>query len=573
LLQTDTSKRCSQQPGQLIRHYESSRYARRILGYHFTGQNSGEWFPLAYRQKGLDYSRVNANAFRKWLQAKYGSDDRLAAAWGTHITFETASIPLAEPGRFPIQSGTITREAFYRLPQEQDWIDYSEYTSDITVDRLLGVARAAKEETHGKKLVALFYGYIFDLPGSMTGHLRFQRPAGSPDVDVLAAPISYLPLSERMSGGAGGAMGAIDSVAAHGKLWMNEDDLRTDLAGASSLPDAGYNGNLAAANAEETSNLLQRNLASVLVHRAGTWWMDLNAVGAFNDPGIWDIMSKIGEPEYRGLYSHPTRYEPEVAVIVDERSVLYQKSDWQMVALGRAYVRNTVAKVGASIGYYYLDDFINDIVPRCKVYLFANTFFLDDRQVAAIRSRLTREGATAIWLYAPGYLGPSGPSLSRSEALTGIHMAMASGQCNNSATVAPGTLSVPPFTPRLVVSDPEATVLGRYACDQTIGRAKKRLGRETSVILGDFGWDAEFLRSIMRQAGVHIWIDGGEVVHTDGHVLAINSRKGGLSVIHLPDGVRAVPFPDHSARQDGRDLTVSFSAGQTLWFRISGARR
>src|ERR1035441_4987665 len=70
----------------------------------------------------------------------------------------------------------------------------------------------------GKRLVAFFNGYIYDLPGSMNGHTRMDRLLASPDIDMIAAPISYNTLQERLGGGAGGAMSALDSVALHGKL-------------------------------------------------------------------------------------------------------------------------------------------------------------------------------------------------------------------------------------------------------------------------------------------------------------------------------------------------------------------
>lgn len=47
------------------------------------------------------------------------------------------------------------------------------------------------------------------------------------------------------------------------------------------------------------------------------------------------------------------------------------------------------------------------------MYIFANAFYLTDSEITQIQSRLNTEGATAIWQYAPGFLGPNGADVSR----------------------------------------------------------------------------------------------------------------------------------------------------------------
>lgn len=494
----------------MIQHYEASSYAPHILGYHITDQNTGEWFPNQYREKGLDYSSGNTIAFRTWLQSKYGTDTALGKAWGRSVTINTAPIPIPAAGRFPIHSAAQGEpvQEFYTYPAQQDWVDYSDFTSDIFSSQILAIAHAVRTATNGKRLVAFFNGYIYDLPGSMNGHLRMDRLLASPDIDMIAAPISYNTLQDRLAGGTGGSMSARDSVTLHGKLWMNEDDLRTYLT--VNLPDLGYNGNLPTADFFETNNVLQRNLASALIHRGGTWWMDLNATGAFNDANLWSgVMGAYGLPLYNQLYANPVPYRPEVAVITDERSVLYQAADWDFMAIPRTLLRNAIAKVGTSIGYYDLSDFLSGTLPRAKVYIFVNTFYVTDDQIGAIRSRLQSESATAIWQYAPGYLGPNGPDVTRSTALTGIQLSLSSGYSGSTGTSLLGTQFwgwawQTPWTvlsPRLVVNDPDATILGRYWSDNAASTAYKQANGFTSVFVGDVGWNTNMIRPLLAAAG------------------------------------------------------------------------
>ena len=115
-------------------------------------------------------------------------------------------------------------------------------------------------------------------------------------------------------------------------------------------------------------------------------------------------------------------YHADVALIVDRTSILYRKADQDLTIPIRALLRDMLPKAGVSSGMYSLDDFLDGTEPPSKVYIFANTNYLTDTQIAQIQSRLNTEGATAIWQYALGFLGPNGADLSRSSKLTGIQL-------------------------------------------------------------------------------------------------------------------------------------------------------
>ena len=93
----------------------------------------------------------------------------MADAWSRPgLTFEEAEIPRAETGRFPIHgSGEI--QAFYDFRTGRNWVDFSLYTSEATTQRVMDIARLIKEETGRRKLTQFFFGYTFDLPGSING--------------------------------------------------------------------------------------------------------------------------------------------------------------------------------------------------------------------------------------------------------------------------------------------------------------------------------------------------------------------------------------------------------------------
>jgi hypothetical protein len=555
----------------LLRHYESGPLGARMLGYHIGGQNSGEWFSDAYRERGPDLSLANTSAFRAWLTARYGSDAALAAAWSSPgVTLATAVIPSRYLDRFPIHSSAgLPQDAFYKIPLDQDWIDFSEFQSQIIAQQILDYAQVVKQETQRRKLVVTFQGYILELAASVAGHWKASAMLlSSPDIDILAGPVSYLGLDQRPGGGVGETMAAIDSVALHGKLWINEDDTKTHLiAWDSRQPFDPPTKNL-----NETINVMQRNLGNMIIHRASTWWMDLVADGSFDDVRIWDVMQNTAAPLFTQLYANPAPYRPEVAVILDERSRLYEKGDWDFAIQTRAIVRNALARTGASVGYYYLDDFLSGQVSGAKVYLFLDLWYASSAQVASIHNRLNAEGATAIWQYAPGYLQSSGGNAAGTLALTGIQVSQADGALGSYGTgsltgLTWGWNSGSTVSPRLVINDPAATIIGRYQSGNGPSAAQKPVGNYLSVLLTDFSPTSAVLRSLFRQAGVTIWTDSDDVIRTDGSWLVFHSASTGRRTLRVKPEYSLTPLGG-GTKLIG-DVAESFNFGDTRWYTIA----
>lgn len=554
----------------VIRRYEASKYAGRIIAYHPGAPNS-ELFHDLYRRKGPDYSIANHRRFRAWLRATYRTDEALKSGWGRRdVTIDTATIPRFESGRFPMHGDDASKmlRVFYDIPGEQDWIDFSIYSNEIVAERIADWARLIKRETSRRKLAIFFYGYTFELPGSFSGHYALARVLANPDVDVLVSPYSYC---DRGIGGSGSFMSPVDSIAAHGKLWLNEDDTRTSVVDPA-LAGKGFflGGRADAETLGQTIGILERNVASITIHRAGTWWMDLSAAGAFDHPALWRMLQRrMGL--YGELLGDPMPYRPEVAVIVHEASKQYVKSDWTANALTMYSIREGAAKSGAVVGLYTLSDFLAGVAPKCKVYVFANAFRLTDQQIDAIRRRLDTEKTTAIWAYAPAYLGPDGAHAARTSRLIGMQVAVRDGKLGSRGD---GILAGERWgsghlvSPRLIVTDPEARVLGHYDADRAVSSAKKRTGSHSSIFLGDMGATAAVLRRLFASAGAHIYTSGGEVVITDGRLLAVHSGTDGVKVIRLPKGMSALSVEPPIVASKRGVIALSFRAGDTKWLRL-----
>jgi hypothetical protein len=567
----------------LLQHYENSSYAAHILGYIINWGGTGEWYPVEM-WRGPDYSPVNTQHFESWLKSKYGTDAVLSAAWGMPVTIATAQVPAPQTGRFPMHSvigSNAPIDAFYQLAQEQNWVDYSAYVSDLASQRILDAAQAIKTGTGGKRLVGVHYGYLIEAPGSYNGHERQDQLFTSPNVDFLSGAITPY---DRLAGGAGQGGAAVDSVNANGKLWFNELDLYTYL-GAGGPFASDFGPNPPTADLTETVDVLQRETASLLVHRSGTWWFDIGEEGNFDDPSIWTVMSDYGTPLYQQLYDNPQPFKPDVALIIDRNSILYQKSDDDMMTVQRAMLRYALAKAGVSYGIYTLDDFLDGVLSPCQLYIFANTNYLTDSQIMQIQSRLNNEGSTAIWQYAPGFLGPNGADVTRASTLTGIQLAEIDGYgyTNGTGPMAGyswGLMTQNVLSPRLVVTDPAAQPLGSYQSDGQVSSAQKKVGNFESIFIGELALGAftntayatspppDVLRALLQIAGVHIWSTAGDVVITDGNLLVIHAEAAGPDAISLPPGISATSLGGGPSSTG--TLNINFlRVGETRWFQLS----
>jgi hypothetical protein len=471
----------------IVRHFENSPYGPRIIAYQ-PGGPEHEMFGDQYREKGPDLSLANTTRFRQWLAEHYQADAALQAAWGRpDLTLATAEVPRPEVGRFPMHGGDRPMQVFYELPAQRNWVDFSAYASDLAATCVTDWARMIKEESGRRKLAAFFYGYTMELPGSFSGHYQVQRVLACPDVDILAGPWSY---HDRRGGSPTSFMSLVDTIAAHGKLWFSEDDSRTSLLERKYLApnwEASFNGPITSADLEETLTVIGRNWRAIQTHRAGTWWMDLLAAGAFNHSALGELL-KRSRDDYAVELAQPTPFRPEVAVIVDERSKEFLRSDWEANSWTMVLMRHAMGKLSRSVGWYSLADFVAGVAPPCRTYLFANAFVVDDGQRSAIRQRLRFEQARAVWIYAPGYLGPDGPDAGRVGRLTGIAVRHSPGSLGSSGEGLLQGLTwgrEAEVQPRLVVHDELVEALGRYRDGNGVSTARTQAEGYESIFVGD----------------------------------------------------------------------------------------
>jgi hypothetical protein len=90
------------------------------------------------------------------------------------------------------------------------------------------------------------------------------------------------------------------------------------------------------------------------------------------------------------------------------------------------------------------------------------------------------------------------------------------------------------FSPMFVADDPEATVLGDLMAARQPGLVTKRVGRSTSIYSAAPCPPPKLLMNIFRDAGVHLYSDGTDLIYANNRFVAFCANGDGHKTLRLP---------------------------------------
>jgi len=542
----------------VIRHMETSDYAGHIIGYHPAGGGSSEWFWWGDAGR-IDYSPAAIARYRKWLTERYAGDlGRLRRAWGD----ETASLE-ADP---PVpQARAAVGQGWLRDPvKSRPAIDYREFLSDMVSSNIIRSCRVVKEQTDGKKIAGVFYGYsMYCL--QTDGFQGLQDVLASPYVDFLASPTAY---DHRRGGEPGSFISAYNgSYRLHNKLYWDEVDTRTHLFPGHETYRTD--------TLEETLGVLQRAAGYSLTRGTNLWWFLLAGNATFHEAEVMDSIARL-KAACDGALEVGREQVAEVAVFCSERSMHYAAGRPE---LHRALLRDTLdelACMGAPYDVYLLPDIADPKLPEYKLYVFLNAFEVSPELRERIGATLRRGGKTAVWVYAPGYITPEGFSPGGLTELTGIGIKPGDGALPGELTVTdprhPVTSALPadrklPLTldPSFIVEDPEATVLGTSAGKATLAVREYPEWRSVYSLLP---LDRRLLLGLCRYAGVHVYSATFDPFSAGATYCVIHTTTEGAKRMALPTPSDVMEIT--AGRELGRGIGVieeQLPAGVTRVYR------
>ena len=366
---------------RFLRHM-CERYPQNFGGIQPVGQSTSEWFYQGSQVKMTGYGPSTREAFRRWLK-EHGR-----AGW------ETAEVPSPERRRAKAE-GSV----FVDPVAQADVLDFNRFLQDDMADFLGDVFALCRRLTKGRKLVYTFYGYGFEFlcngpTPAATGHYGLQRllDRSAADMDMMCAPISYI---NRGWTGTSINMGVPETVERAGIMWFDENDSRTYLA-RPSMADSGPG--LCLQTKERTMDVVRRDTSREILRNYGSWWMDLQGRGWWNDSDIWRIIPETGEME-RKMLGRTRPFSPEIALIIDEESLLHVGANTVRELGGIVHGRRMLSLIGAPFGQYLLSDVArNGLDAKFQVYLA--TWFG--------KVPPPRKGVVRLFVQVPGAPEPSG---------------------------------------------------------------------------------------------------------------------------------------------------------------------
>jgi hypothetical protein len=395
----------------MVRHILDGPQGDRTMGITLAGGLYGEW--LCYNAEYLpDTSEAMRTAWIGHLKTKYANSvAQLRAAWGDPaVTFDTVVIPGTGERR-------ETANGLFRDPAaSRRVLDYYESHHRVVVEAIDHFASIVKDESDGTLLTSVLYGYTPD-QGYMPQEQHHRAVAALhrlDSVDLVTSPHSYY---RRAPGDDGAYRTYTESLALHGKLFIDEADDRTHLATSPILF-------IYATTMAESLGIIRRAFGQAVTHATGMWYMDHTSGLWYADPAFGAEFAKLKHwGDYSMNVSRARSSEVAVISVPTAELVLGGETDttaklYEGPSLGSRQGIGELSRAGAPFDRFTIDDLVDGLVPtHYKVYVFPDAFRLNAAQRVAITA-LKSGGRTLVWGWAPGYAGDSGLSKADVEALT-----------------------------------------------------------------------------------------------------------------------------------------------------------
>ena len=563
---------------RMVEHIQEQPYADRFLGIHYSSGISEEWVQWGSHEGFFpDYSAAMLAAFREFLRERYGSDDALREAWGRpDVTLATAAVPTLEE-RVRQRHGRLFRDP----GEEQNVVDYLLCLSYEVVDTMCALAAAIKEAWREPRITLAFTGsYLCDQNWQQYlthngGALGLERLLACPHLDALSSPSTYAHRGPGTGHSSFMTLGA--SVALAGKLWFDENDCRTHL------PSERQPGFGATHSVGDTICTQRRQFAAVLEQGCTMWWFDMG--GNWYDAPVHEEVRRSVRIARRALATDRSS-AAEIALVVDSRSLAYVAgaTSWFYTLLNCP--KRNFGRGGAPYDLLALSD-----LPRAreyKLYVFLNAFHLTEGERRMIDSVVKRDGKTAWWFLAPGYIADACDAEHMTQ-LTGFRFGLYGGHARPDTEVRPGEHPVVVgldrtrlygsdcvlMAPFFYVDDPGAVPLGVWHYDEHLPLlAAKDMGEWRSLHSTAPNPPSWLVRRVARWAGVHVYNERDEALYANESILTVSTnRDAGLRTLRLPRRTAVYElFDDKREWTDVTELTVDLPRHHTSVFFL-GTRK
>lgn len=559
----------------VVRYSESFPWASRVIGYWYGLRHEGSHEPL-FRHLLFDHSALMRARWQAFLQAKYGTVERLRTAWREkELTFENVTVPKDRlRGAMPDVSKILY---WQNAVDNQPLRDYLEMQRDLFHDGFRRIAAAMSKSTERKRFFvydafkqpmqgwtnAGFFDPNFSWPLAYaelmagSGHMKVAALLDLKGFNGVITPHDY---QARGIGGIYEPEGCADSTVLRGKIFLSEMDTRS----FNSDREKGAYGT--ARDVKEFEAITWRNLAATLTRGFHSYWMDVST-DWFGAPGLHAVIERqVQVLKASADWEH--RDVPGIAVVIDDTAVLETNGAGNVLNEHVMWdLKTGLSRCGVPYRVYLLEDLKRGDMPKHRVFYFPNLYKLTIERLKLLREKVLRDGNVVVW--GPGSGISDGQRIGSAPAtlLTGFEFELIQANHPQRAMVVdfehPITKGLPAdtifggplaFGPLLLPKDGTMLAMawtkqGRNLAGLAIkefgkgARASAESGRRgggdwASVLTIALPLPADLWRGLARYAGAHVYCETNDVVLADEGLVAIHSVKSERKRLLLPGEFR-----------------------------------
>ena len=406
----------------------------------------------------------------------------------------------------------------YDPATEMEKIQYWRFHNEVIADAILHYAKSARSIVSKDKEIGVFFGYYMVSDSKLVsfGHLDYERVFASPDIDFVISPGTY---NDRMIGGGTGPQLVSGTALRYGKRYLHEIDHRTHVV-------TGFGSSNKWKSQAEDEVGLKREVAFSLVNHASYWWFDMWG-GWFQEEETRRLIGQL--KTVSDAYAEDR--SPSVAetlLVADPQSAYYVNEKMPHASAMARKFREQLSRADAPFDVYSFNDLTVIDLSRYKVVLLPATLLITPQRAEVLKSHVLNNGRTIVWVYAPGICDGESLDTARVQQWTG-----SAYRTEGPATVAmDGWKSVYAFEYKTMT--PAA------------------------------------LREILRQAGVHLYIEGENPVYANQRLLAIHCKTGGEKAVSLPQTCRKVVdvLTGTTIAENSSEFTYRFKTPDTVLFEL-----
>lgn len=602
---------------------ELSRYPEMasVIGTFLCAGGTCEWYyPCMFHNPATkatgDCSAPFRRQYGRFLRERYGTVEELRRVWKRpDATFENPFVPpyadfdyigdeeyaklvAAQKDGRPYVRGETNPSVFGNFldMNRAPWMaDYFAALHDGTARAIVHFAETLKR-LQPDLLVGAFYGAWAQTAvhefGTASGVLRLLD---SPAVDFLATPGCY---NNREPGGRVSGRTMQDAFLLRGKIFISEDDDRTfrtwrpkDLAPADDP--------VTSSGPEGTFAMLKRDFGRNLCEHTRGWWFDMqtpwtsaDSTTFYDDPRILALFAEQ-QAIARAAYAKGMRKANDVALVYSPDALHCASSFvasnvldyWRLVDLNR---------IGAPVDYHFLEDLPNPAMRDYRLYVMVNAYSLTDAQRASVYAKARRNGATVLWMYAPGFVDRKAArtmDVANVSKTVGMNVRLYDGtrapffraagsdrvygafdeeihscEFGSKIVLKPDDLLNPAF----YVDDPKAQTLGAYADDgKPMLASVTRPDGVRSVYCANEFLHRDLLAKLAAEAGCHLFTRPGDTLYANESYVTLHATGDGRRTVRFKRACS--PYEVYEKRRYGENVTsidVALRNGETRLWRL-----